>query len=150
MSPKFSLQPVLDYRHSRVEVLEVELGRLNDAQKRSQTILEALQSSRSKLFDQLANCQQGELDLTKISQLRSNLSIVSDRITQQQLQVKELERQVREKRAEVIQARQDEEVLATLKEKEAEEYHSQQVQQENRMQDDVYIAQAFRRSARLA
>jgi len=41
MPPKFSLQPVLDYRHNRVEVLEVELGRLLQTQKLGQTILEA-------------------------------------------------------------------------------------------------------------
>jgi flagellar export protein FliJ len=149
MAPKFSLQPVLDYRHSRVEILEVELGRLVNSQQRSQTFLEALQSTRSRIYDQLTARQQGELDLMMISQLRSNLTAVNDRIAQQQLQLKELERQVQEKRQDVILARQDEEALNTLKKKEDEQRKINQDQQENRQQDDVYIAQAFRRSTQL-
>lgn len=144
MPPKFSLQPVLDYRHNRVEVLEVELGRLLKTQKLGQTILEALQDSRGRIINQLKDRQQGEIDLFLISRLRSSLNNVNERIIQQEAYLVELDYQVQEKRNEVISAKQDDEALQTLKDREIERYQAEQAQKENRLQDDIYISRAFR------
>ncbi|MEN6393660.1 MAG: flagellar export protein FliJ [Anaerolineaceae bacterium] len=144
MPPKFSLQPVLDYRHNRVEVLEVELGRLLQTQKLGQTILEALQDSRGRIINQLKDRQQGEIDLFLISRLRSSLNNVNERIIQQEAYLVELDYQVQEKRNEVISAKQDDEALQTLKDREIERYQAEQAQKENRLQDDIYISRAFR------
>jgi flagellar FliJ protein len=144
MPPKFSLQPVLDYRHNRVEVLEVELGRLLQTQKRGQTILEALQDSRGRIINQLKDGQQGDIDLFLVSRLRSSLNNINERITQQETYLVELNFQVQEKRQEVISAKQDDEALQTLKDREIERYMTEQAQKENRLQDDIYISRAFR------
>jgi flagellar export protein FliJ len=144
MPPKFSLQPVLDYRHNRVEILEVELGRLLQTQKRGQTILEALQDSRGRIITQLKDGQQGEIDLFLVSRLRSSLNNINERITQQETYLVELNYQVQEKRQEVISAKQDDEALQTLKDHEIERYQAEQAQKENRLQDDIYISRAFR------
>jgi flagellar biosynthesis chaperone FliJ len=58
----------------------------------------------------------------------------------------ELARQVQAKQQELVAARQEEEVLVILKDKEVERYQAEQAQQENRLQDDIYIAQAHRRA----
>ena len=144
MPPKFSLQPVLDYRHNRVEVLEVELGRLLQTQKRGQTILEALQDSRGRIISQLKDGQQGDIDLFLISRLRSSLNNINERITQQETYLIELNYQVQEKRTEVISAKQDDEALQTLKDRETQRYMVEQAKKENRLQDDIYISRAFR------
>lgn len=144
MPPKFSLQPVLDYRHNRVEVLEIELGRLLQTQKRCQTVLEALHDSRGRIINQLKDGQQGDIDLFLISRLRSSLNNVNERIIQQEAYLVELEYQVQEKRKEVISAKQDDEALQTLKDREIERYMAEQAQKENRLQDDIYISRAFR------
>ncbi|NMC11361.1 MAG: flagellar export protein FliJ [Chloroflexi bacterium] len=144
MPPKFSLQPVLDYRHNRVEVLEIELGRLLQTQKRGQTVLEALHDSRGRIINQLKDGQQGDIDLFLISRLRSSLNNVNERIIQQEAYLVELEYQVQEKRKEVISAKQDDEALQTLKDREIERYMAEQAQKENRLQDDIYISRAFR------
>lgn len=144
MPPKFSLQPVLDYRHNRVEVLEVELGRLLQTQKRGQTILEALHDSRGRIINQLKDGQQGDIDLFLVSRLRSSLNNINERITQQETYLVELNYQVQEKRNEVISAKQDDEALQTLKDREVQRYKAEQVQKENRLQDDIYISRAFR------
>lgn len=146
MTPKFSLQPVLDYRHNRVEMLEVELGRLLQAQQRGQTFLEALKDSQARLFEQLNQCQQGEIDLFLLTRLRSTLKTINQHIHQQQERLRELAEQVQAKRQEVVTARQDEEVLETLKNKEIERYHQEQAQAEKRQQDDIYITRAYQRS----
>lgn len=144
MPVKFSLQPVLDYRHNRVEVLEVELGRLLQTQKRSQIILEALQDSRGRIINQLKDGQQGDIDMFLMSRLRSSLNNVNERIIQQETYMVELNCQVQEKRTEVITAKQDNEALQTLKDREIARYQAEQAQKENRLQDDIYISRAFR------
>lgn len=144
MPPKFSLQPVLDYRHNRVEVLEVELGRLLQTQQRGLTILEALQDSRGRIINQLKDGQQGDIDLFLVSRLRSSLNNINERITQQEKYLIELNYQVQEKRNEVISAKQDDEALQTLKDREIERYMAEQAQKENRLQDDIYISRAYR------
>jgi flagellar export protein FliJ len=146
MAPKFSLQSVLDYRHNRVELLEVELGRLMRDQQRSQTILDALHDSQARLLDRLGQTQQGEIDLFLVDRLRSSLKGVVERIIQQKLRLQELASQVSAKRQEVVEARQAEEALSILKEKELERFQADQAQQENRQQDDIYIARAYHRS----
>jgi flagellar export protein FliJ len=145
MAPKFSLQPVLDYRHTRVELLEVELSNLMQSQKRGVAFLDVLKSSQGRIYSQLNDCQQGDLDLFMLARLRSSLKVVNARIQEQQERLRELALQVDQKRGEVIHARQDEEVLRTLKNKEADVYRQEQAQQENRLQDDIYINRAYRR-----
>jgi flagellar export protein FliJ len=146
MTPKFSLQSVLDYRHNRVEVLEVELGRLQQTHKQGQTFLEVLQNSRGRVYTEMAQAQQGDLDLFMLSRLRSSLKVINQRIEQQQQRLKELAEQMEIKRVEVVSARQDEQVLMTLKDKEIERYVEEQALIEKHQQDDVYNSRAYRQS----
>jgi flagellar export protein FliJ len=145
MPPKFSLQSVLDYRHNRVEVLEIELGKALQAHQRALTFLEALVDSQARLYAQMCECQQGEIDLFMICRLQSSLKMVNERIEKQQAQVQKLSEVVEARRLELIAAKQDEEALETLREKERERYQAEQAQQESRMQDDIYIARAHQR-----
>jgi flagellar biosynthesis chaperone FliJ len=55
-----------------------------------------------------------------------------------------LEVAIRQKRNELVAAKQDEEVLEILKRKGIESYNAEVTLQESRTQDDIYIAQAFR------
>jgi len=146
MTPKFSLQPVLDYRETRVEILEIELGRLVQSQQRGKTFLEALQSSRNRLLEEMGKQQVGDVDLFMLSRLRSNLQMVNQRIAEQEARLAELARQIAEKQEEIVLAKQDAEALYKLKEHEIERYRKEEVQRENRLQDDIYIARAFRQS----
>jgi flagellar export protein FliJ len=149
MAPKFSLQPVLDYRHNRVELLEVELGQLLNAQQHGLASLDGLKESQAVLYQELHSQQVGDVDLFKVGQLRANLNTVRDRIVRQRAYLDVLAQQIHAKRSEVVGARQDEEALAILKNREIERYQVEQAQQELRLQDDIYIAQAFRRSLEL-
>jgi flagellar export protein FliJ len=144
MAPKFSLQNVLDVRHGKVEVLEVEFGKLISAQQETEVQLLSLQQFRSNLMDQLDNAQLGDIDLVKSSLIRLNILQVNAYIENAQLQLEQLKRLAEDKRTELIKAKQAEETLEILKRKRHEVYLAEQVQIEARMQDDIYIAQAFR------
>ena len=146
MPPKFTLQPVLDYRETRVEILEIELGRLLQAQKRCLTFLEALNSSRDRILSELGKKQTGEIDLYMIARLHANLELVNERIQEQQTRLNEINRQIYEKQQEIIHAKQDAEALVKLKEHEIERFKKEEAKKENRLQDDIYIARAYHHS----
>ena len=144
MSPKFSLQNVLDLRHGKVELLEIELGRLMTALQETETRLMSLQEFQRTLLEQLKDAQIGEIDLTQISWLRMNILQVNTYIENVSLELARQNQAVKEKRAELVKAKQSEETLEILKRKRYEVYLAEQVQIEARAQDDIYIAQAFR------
>jgi flagellar export protein FliJ len=144
MAPKFSLQNVLDVRHGKVEVFEVELGKLMAAQQETELQLLSLQQFHSNLMDQLDNAQLGDIDLVTSNLIRLNILQVNAYIENTHLQLEQLKRHVDDKRTELVKARQAEETLEILKRKRHEVYLAEQVQIEARMQDDIYIARAFR------
>jgi flagellar biosynthesis chaperone FliJ len=144
MALKFSLQNVLDIRHGKVELLEIELSKLLIAQQQTEVLLMSLQEFQVNLLDQLTSAQSGEIDLFKIGSLRLNILDVTKRF---EIVAAELEKQnlaIKNKRAELVTAKQAEETLEILKRNRHEVYLAEQIQVEAREQDDIYIAQAFR------
>ena len=144
MALKFSLQNVLDIRHGKVELLEIELGKLLSAQQQTQMLLLSLQEFQTNLLDQLSNAQCGDIDLFKIGLLRLNILDATKCIEVVTAELEKREWEIKNKRAELVEAKQAEETLEILKRKRYEVYLAEQLQIESREQDDIYIAQAFR------
>jgi flagellar export protein FliJ len=144
MAPKFSLQNVLEIRHGKVELLEIEMGKLLAARQETESILVSLRERQALLLEQLGNAQLGEIDLFKIESLRSNILRINQRIDEVAAELARQDQAIKDKRAGLIKARQDEETLEILKKKRYEIYQAEQVQIEARAQDDIYIARAFR------
>jgi flagellar export protein FliJ len=144
MAPKFSLQNVLDIRHGKVEFLQIELSKLLASQQEMESRLLALQEFQRELFDQLNLAQLGEVDLVNNNLLRLNILQVNAYIESLTLELAKQNRAVEDKRAELVTAKQSEETLEILKRKRHEVYLAEQLQIESRVQDDIYIAQAFR------
>jgi flagellar export protein FliJ len=144
MTPKFSLQNVLDVRHGKVELLEVELGKVMTAQKEVELHLSTLHEFQNNLLDELSIVQSDDIDLFKSGLLRLNLSQASAYIKSLNLELVKRKREVEEKRAELVKAKQAEETLEILKRRRHEVYLAEQIQIEARVQDDIYIARAFR------
>lgn len=144
MAPKFSLQNVLDVRHGKVELLEIELGKLLTAQQEVELRLLQVRDFQRGLLEQLDLAQSGEIDLFQTNLLRLNIMQVHAFIENLILELARRSQEVSEKRTELIRARQAEETLEILKRKRQEVYLAEQIQIEARAQDDIYIAQAFR------
>ncbi len=148
MPPKFSLQPVLDYRHNRVEALEIELGQLFARQKEVENQLEMIFFSEAQLWEALNKAQVGDLDIVLLEQLRSQLQNVEQLKEDTKVKLHEIQQRVEDKRQELVCAKQDEEVLVILKDKEVQRFMERQNRSELSMQDDIYISQAYQ--ARIA
>ena len=146
MGPKFSLQAVLDFRHSRVESLEMELAKLQETYRQGLEMQTQFQQTLAQVYIHLQEEQSGDLDLFKIDHLRQDAHSTKERLDQIKQALLTLAERVENKRLEIVTARQAEESLKILKEKENVRWQAEQVLVESRQQDNVYIAQAFRRS----
>ena len=150
MPPDFPLQVVLDYRHNRVQLMEIELGRLQALYQAQQARLAKLRDSREQLFAELRERQNGEVEMAVVALLRLNIRGVERGIETEQTTLAELSLKVMEQQQKVIAARQDEETLETLKENAQVRFRAGQARREERQRDDIYIAQAHRRAAQVA
>lgn len=144
MAPKFSLQNVLDVRHRSVELHEIELGKLITAQQQLEMQLQSLREFRENLLDELNTAQSGDIDLVRSNLIRLNILQINTYMENTTIQLAKLTTQLQEKRNELVKAKQSEETLEILKRKRHEVYLAEQVEREARMQDDIYIARAFR------
>jgi flagellar export protein FliJ len=144
MTLKFSLQNVLDLRHGKVELLEIELGKLHAIHQETQNLLASLKEYQDSLLDQLSTEQTGEIDMVNLNLLRLNILQINKHIEIATLEFKKQSRVIEDKRAELIQAKQSEETLEILKRKRHEVYAAEQIQIEAQAQDEIYIARAFR------
>jgi flagellar export protein FliJ len=144
MSPKFSLQNVLDLRHGKVELLEIELGKLQSIHQETKNLYISLGQYLESLHDQLSEEQSGDIDLVKLNLLRLNILQLNKHIETVGLQLKKQTKEMEDKRSQLVQAKQSEETLEILKRKRYEVYAAEQVHIEAQAQDDIYIARAFR------
>lgn len=144
MPPKFSLQNVLDLRKSKVESLEIELGKLLSAKQEMEMLLNSLYETRTDLLEKLFLEQQGEMDLFNLSMLRANIVATDERIQLVMKNIAEQELKIDQKRQEIVLAKQDEETLEILKDKQRVAFEKEMAEKEAKQQDDIYIAHAFR------
>lgn len=143
MPPSFTLQSVLDYRHNLVEAKEMELGQLFAYQKNVEDQLEMIVNTKQQLFAAMNQSLSGDLDLVYHDQLRRQVDTVEQKKVETQALLVEIQQQVDEKRKELVSAKQDEEVLVTLKDKEIQKFVEKQSYIELKVQDDIYISQAY-------
>ena len=148
MSPKFSLQNVLDVRHGKVELLEIDLGKLAMIHQQTENLLVSLETFQAGLLEQLSEAQTGEIDLVKLNLLFLNSLRIGKNIETVNLELKKQDLAIEEKRAELIRAKQSEETLQILKRNRHEVYVAEQVQIEAQALDDIYIARSFHNQQR--
>jgi flagellar export protein FliJ len=142
MPPKFSLQNVLDYRHSNVEKLEVILSRVVHQLQMAKDQLAAMEQDRQRLMVELGSYQNGDLNLQKILQARTFLKRIQKGMDRQKAEIAELTVEAENARLALIQAKQDEVALEKLSQKELQVYTDQANMREKQQQDDIYISQA--------
>jgi len=148
MRVRFSLQPVLDYRASVVEALEIALAQAVRAQAEAEARLAALEAQESGLIAEIARRQRGLLDLAALAAGRARLRRVQEQVRQQMEAVEHLRAQAAAKRAELVAALQDEKILEKLKEREQARLGAELARAEGRERDDLYVTR-HRRSKQM-
>lgn len=145
MPPKFSLQTVLDVRHSRAEAMEVEFSKLLAREQKIFGDIENLENTKDSLMSRLHEQMSGEMDLFVVAHLRANINQHSLAIENCHISLANLQIEIESKRRQLIAARQAEETLDILKRKEIKKYKELEVAHENKEQDDVYISRNFQK-----
>src|ERR1700686_3295779 len=107
MPNDFSLQVVLDYRHSRVQAMEIELGRLQALHQAQQARLALMRDRHSRYLVKLRERQIGDLRMDLGGQLRENLRSLDRAIEAGQAALAALAIQVMAQQQKVVLARQD-------------------------------------------
>jgi flagellar protein FliJ len=143
MPPKFSLQTVLDVRHKRAESVEIEFSKLLMREKKITSEIEALEKNKLLLQKRLQDQMVGEMDLFNIAHLRANINQHDTTIGKCHLALANLQVEIGKKRQQLISARQDEETLDILKEKENKRFKENEAIKENKEQDDIYISRDY-------
>lgn len=149
VAPEFTLQPVLEYRHRRVEALEIELGRMLREQKRAEDRLQALTTRQYELLEEMRALQEGSLDMKRIHQIYNGLRNLQRLINEQKQVLADIQARIDQQRSKVVRAKQDEETLEILKEKEEDRFLEEEKRKEEAARDDIYIAQAFHKNRNL-
>jgi flagellar export protein FliJ len=142
MTPRFSLQNVLDYRHSKVEKMEVVLSRLQNQLFAARNRMSSLEIEKQRLMQELSSFQSGDLDLQAILQARTYLKRIQKGIDHLKIEITRLTVEVENARIALVQAKQDEVALEKLSEREQQIYTDKVNIREKQQQDDIYISQA--------
>jgi flagellar export protein FliJ len=145
MAPKFSLQTVLDVRHSRAEALEVEFSKLLAREQVIFNEIENLENTKDSLMFKLHDQMTGEMDLFVVAHLRANINQHVTAIENCHLALAKLQIEIESKRRQLISARQAEETLDILKKKEIKRFKDLEVIHEHKEQDDIYIARNYQK-----
>lgn len=146
MPPKFALQPVLNYRHSMVESLEIKLTRLIRMSAKVEIYIEQLIEAQLAVMESLRiHMLNGEFNLPMILQNQQAVHDFDEMILTQSDELEELSKQIESARDSIVMAKQDEDALVKLKEKGMERFQSEQALREDRMRDDLYISMAYQK-----
>ncbi len=144
---KFSLQSVLDVRHSRLEAIELQMAQAQAQRVQQTAALVALDEKHTRLLEDLHKLQSRRtLDLGALSFTRSALTRTEHDIREQRIRLAEAEARVEQVREALVAAKQDEETLITLKEK-AEEAEAREENRKAEIEvDDLNISRAVRKA----
>jgi flagellar export protein FliJ len=144
MPPKFTLQTVLDVRHSKVESYEIDLGQLQQEKIQKENYIQTLYVAQDNLYELLYASMSGELDLVNVNLLRGNINHLTAQLDATNRSIADIDQRIEMKRLELIEAKKEEESLKLLKNKEYDRYLEGEKDKEKRFMDDIYISQGFR------
>jgi flagellar FliJ protein len=137
----FRLQPVLNFKSSKVDVLEMEFSNLKAAHLREVGVLNALQRANQQHVDALCAEQQArDIDCQAIQLRQEYLNVLKDCMLRQSSRVIEAERQVETKREELVNLMKEKKVLEKLQERHLAQVRADQAHREARAVDDLMIS----------
>ena len=151
----FRLQPVLDHRLTVEEKLLAELGMLRRRLAEERNRLACLVGARAGYWQWLSTLAESGASAISLRSAHEFVTVLSDAILLQQLEVENAERQVDEKLAQVIEASKDRKVMQRLREKRYQEHKQAAEREDLKFLDEIasvrfartrHISNAFRPS----
>lgn len=145
---EFPLEPVLSYKRSLEEMLQFQLAQLVQQAHRARELRDALSRAlEERRADLRSLMAHGRLDVEEVVQHQRFLERLAQRLREQEALVARLEAQVAAKREELLQVRQEEAMLETLKERQFQRFQRELDRVAMRVIDESAIAGFNRRRA---
>ena len=141
----FTLQPVLSYKESLVDLFERQLAQLFGTRKAIEMTLVSLYQERHQIHRLLVAERRGLLQLDRLWHHQVYLDWLAERIHEQERQLAQLGQWIEEKRRELLAAMQEKRMLEKLKERATERF----VMEMERREADFYDEMATARFGRL-
>ncbi len=113
----FSLQSVLSYKESLVDLLERQLAQLLSTRSAVEAVLVSLHQERQRIHHRLIAERQGVLQLGRLRYYQSYLDWLGERIEAQERQLAQLDEEIEKKRGELVSRMQEKRMLEKLKER---------------------------------
>ena len=135
----FRLQPVLSYKSSKVDALEVEFARLKTAYQYEVDVLRQFQLTRNQELSALHQQQNGRLSCETIRLHHQYLQALDELIAQQVAQVEEAKQKVDVKRDELVSTVKDQKTLEKLRDNHLAKQLKDLQRREARIVDDLVI-----------
>jgi flagellar FliJ protein len=148
MERRFRLQPVLNLRANKEEMVRLELGRLQAEELVARKLLEELRAESERgLYETAALLSGGKVDMAAVEQGFVYAEAVTAASGVQIGIVHEAEAKVEAKRAEAVDAMRDRKVLEKLKQRHERAYDEWATRVEQTLIDDMVTVRYNRRAA---
>lgn len=148
MERRFRLEPVLNYRANREDMLKLDLAKLQAEELAARAFLDELRAESDRtLADTAAMLGAGKIDLAAVEQGFVYAEVVAAAIGAQLGIVQEAAERVEAKRAEVVEAMQQRKVLEKLKQRHDRAYDEWATRVEQALIDDMVAVRYNRRAA---
>jgi len=143
---RFSLEPVLSYRESLVEIREMELAEAVKVQRRAEEVLRALQEERWRVLREMRSLRQASrLNQLDLLVAESYLTRLEADLVSQATVVQELAQRTEEHRAALSTALKDKKKLERLKEHEQQRHAREESLAEQGTIDELNTSRYNRR-----
>ena len=136
----FSLQPVLSYKESLVDLLERQLAQLFAMRSAIETVLASLRQERRQIHYRLIAERQGVLRLDRLWYHQTYLDWLGERIEEQERQLAQLDEEIEKKRGELLSLMQEKRMLEKLKEKIKQRFMMEMERREADLHDEMASA----------
>ena len=133
----FSLQPVLSYKESLVDLFGRQLAQLFSERKVIETALVALHQERRQMRVRVVVERQGVLHLDRLWHYQVYLDWLGERIDEREKELAEMDARIEEKRRELLAAMQEKRMLEKLKERATERFMAEMERREATLHDEI-------------
>jgi flagellar FliJ protein len=144
-SQGFRLQPVLTFKSSMVDTLEMEFARLQVAYRNEMDALLVLVQAEDKEMEVLRQQQgRGYLNCEEIQLRQQYLRVLKEHVIEQTARVGETRQQMEAKRTELVEMMKDQKALEKLRERHQAQQAKELLRREARAVDDLVITRYAR------
>ena len=141
----FKLEPVLNVRKSKEEELQRKLSQILDRLQEAVEEMAKTLSHRHTIASQLEEFKKKPVGIEDLLTYQNYLEQLDKRVNEQEIRISEIEKEVEEMRALLMQACKDKKIIEKIKEKQKACYNLEALRQEINFLDEIGVIRNARK-----